>query len=91
LAALSRKAARLHENRVRLKIIGDMVPSGLRVVEFAAPRRGLRAKRGLTLTIARQLRRRWDLMQALLKLGAAARCRPMDIPRSSSLRIWPLN
>src|SRR5260221_8030421 len=70
MAALEQEAARLHENRVRLKIIGDMVPFGARVVELAHRAQELTAQNvGLTLTIAANYGGRWGLMEAFLQLA----------------------
>src|SRR5260221_2799121 len=70
MAALEQEAARLHENRVRLKIIGDMVPFGARVVELAHRAQELTAQNvGLTLTIAANYGGRWDLIQGFVKVA----------------------
>ncbi len=72
MAALEQEAERLHRNKVRLKVIGDMVPFGPRVVELAHRAEALTAPNtGLTLTIAANYGGRWDLMQALGKLARA--------------------
>jgi undecaprenyl diphosphate synthase len=69
MAALEQEAERLHQNKVRLKIIGDIAPFGARVVELAQRAQELTAMNsGLTLTIAANYGGRWDLMQALAKL-----------------------
>jgi undecaprenyl diphosphate synthase len=69
MGALEQEAERLHENKVRLKIIGDIAPFGARVVELAQRAQELTSRNaGLTLTIAANYGGRWDLMQALLKL-----------------------
>jgi undecaprenyl diphosphate synthase len=69
MVALEQEAERLHRNRVRLKVIGDIVPFGARVVELARRAEELTAlNSGLTLTIAANYGGRWDLMQALGKL-----------------------
>src|SRR5205809_6582910 len=69
MAALEQEAERLHQNKVRLKIIGDIAPFGTRVVELAGRAQELTAHNvGLTLTIAANYGGRWDLMEALLKL-----------------------
>ncbi len=53
MVALEQEAERLHRNRVRLKVIGDIVPFGARVVELARRAEELTARNGgLTLTIA---------------------------------------
>jgi len=69
IAALEQEAERLHENGVRLKVIGDIAPFGERVVQLARKAEDLTAANvGLTLTIAANYGGRWDLMQALAKL-----------------------
>jgi undecaprenyl diphosphate synthase len=69
MVALEQEAERLHRNRVRLKVIGDIAPFGTRVVELARRAEDLTAQNdGLTLTIAANYGGRWDLMQALGKL-----------------------
>jgi undecaprenyl diphosphate synthase len=73
MAALEQEAERLHRNKVRLKVIGDIVPFGARVVELARRAEMLTAPNtGLTLTIAANYGGRWDLMQALGKLVRAS-------------------
>jgi undecaprenyl diphosphate synthase len=72
MVALEQEAERLHRNRVRLKVIGDIVPFGPRVVELARRAEELTERNGgLTLTIAANYGGRWDLMQALGKLARA--------------------
>jgi undecaprenyl diphosphate synthase len=74
MAALEQEAERLHQNKVRLKIIGDIEPFGARVVELAHRAQELTSRNaGLTLTIAANYGGRWDLMQALLKLVRSGR------------------
>lgn len=69
VGALEQEAERLHQNEVRLKIIGDIRPFGARVVELARRAQELTsANRGLTLTIAANYGGRWDLMRALATL-----------------------
>jgi undecaprenyl diphosphate synthase len=69
MAALEQEAERLHRNRVRLKVIGDITPFGARVTELARRAEELTAQNdGLTLTIAANYGGRWDLMQAIAKL-----------------------
>jgi len=69
MGALEQEAERLHQNKVRLKIIGDIEPFGARLVELARRAQELTAANtGLTLTIAANYGGRWDLMQALAKL-----------------------
>lgn len=77
IAALEQEAERLHENQVRLKVIGDLVPFGERVVQLVGKAEELTAGNdGLTLTIAANYGGRWDLMQALGKLVRSQRPPP---------------
>ena len=70
MGALEQEAERLHQNKVRLKIIGNIEPFGARLVELARRAEELTAgNTGLTLTIAANYGGRWDLMQALAKLA----------------------
>jgi undecaprenyl diphosphate synthase len=69
IVALEQEAERLHQNKVRLKVIGDIAPFGERVAQLVCKAEALTAgNQGLTLTIAANYGGRWDLMQALAKL-----------------------
>ena len=69
ISALEQEAERLHQNQVRLKVIGDIAPFGERVVQLVRRVSDLTAaNQGLTLTIAANYGGRWDLMQAIGKL-----------------------
>ena len=69
ISALEQEAERLHQNQVRLKVIGDIAPFGERVVQLVRRVADLTAaNQGLTLTIAANYGGRWDLMQAIGKL-----------------------
>jgi len=75
IAALEQEAERLHENQVRLKVIGDIAPFGERVGQLVHKAEHLTAVNdGLTLTIAANYGGRWDLMQAFARL---VRSRPL--------------
>jgi undecaprenyl diphosphate synthase len=70
MGALEQEAERLHQNKVRLKIIGNIEPFGTRLVELARRAQELTSgNTGLTLTIAANYGGRWDLMQALARLA----------------------
>jgi undecaprenyl diphosphate synthase len=87
MAALEQEAERLHQNKVRLKVIGDIVPFGPRVVELARRAEDLTAANsGLTLTIAANYGGRWDLMQAL---GRLVRARPIPAGGYSEDELTP--
>ena len=72
VAALEREVGRLHQNGVRLRIIGDLSVFEPRLIDLI--RRGESLTAGndkLTLTIAANYGGRWDLMQAFNSLAMA--------------------
>ena len=67
--ALQHEVEKMHHNNVRLRVIGDLVTFGERIVTLAAAGEALTAKNtGLTLTIAANYGGRWDLLQAVNSL-----------------------
>ena len=63
--ALEQEVARLHENGVRFRVIGDIARFGPRIRELIAAGEALTAgNTGLTLTIAANYGGRWDIAQA---------------------------
>jgi undecaprenyl diphosphate synthase len=67
--ALKREVAKLHENNIRLKLIGDRSRFGRDLVKQIKISEKLTAKNtGLTLTIAANYGGRWDILQAVNKL-----------------------
>lgn len=71
--ALDREVERLHENDIRLKVIGDLSAFDAGLQERITQGEALTANnRGLTLTIAANYGGRWDILQAMKKLLAAA-------------------
>jgi len=67
--ALQQEVARLHENNIRLKVIGDLSGLEPRLVDLIAQGESKTAENaGLTLTIAANYGGRWDILQALNRL-----------------------
>lgn len=73
LQALQKQVTRLHENNIRLKIIGSRERLQQEIVEYIEKAETLTANNtGLTLTIAADYGGRWDILQAvntLIKQG----------------------
>jgi len=89
MAALEQEAERLHQNKVRLKIIGDIAPFGARVVELAHRAQELTSRNtGLTLTIAANYGGRLGSVAGFAEARAQRPAADRGIqPRSNSLRI----
>ncbi len=73
LRALEQEVSKLHANKIRFKVVGDLSPFEPRIVEHIRRGEALTAdNRRLTLTIAANYGGRWDMLQA------ANRCRAED-------------
>lgn len=71
--ALKREVSKLHENNIRLILIGDRSRFGVALVEKIEASEALTANnRGLTLTIAANYGGRWDVLQATNAMQIAA-------------------
>jgi undecaprenyl diphosphate synthase len=85
--ALDREVAKLHENRVRLRFIGDRRSLAVRLqARIAAAEEQTSANTGLQLQIAVSYGGRWDIIQAAQRL--ARKCsdgslRPEEITEAS--------
>jgi undecaprenyl diphosphate synthase len=72
MRALENEVAKLHENKVRFKVIGDLSPFDVRIRELIARGEELTSGNGaLTLTVAANYGGRWDIMQAANKAQEA--------------------
>ncbi len=72
LSALESEVSRLHENKVHLRVIGDLSRFNPRIVEMIRHGESLTAhNKRLTLTIAANYGGRWDIMQAVSRMLAA--------------------
>jgi undecaprenyl diphosphate synthase len=73
LRALEVEVQKLHENDIRFKVVGDLVPFDPRLIGHITRGETLtRDNKGLTLTVAANYGGRWDILQA------AERCRKED-------------
>ena len=73
LRALEQEVEKLHENGIRMKVVGDLAPFDARLLRHIQRGETLtRDNKGLTLTIAANYGGRWDILQA------AERCRAED-------------
>lgn len=72
LAALQNEVKRLHENGVRLRIVGDLSRFDAKIIRLIEQGEQLTAaNERLTLTIAANYGGRWDILQAAQKLAQA--------------------
>lgn len=72
LRSLEQEVARLHENGIRLRIVGDLSRFDAHLVELIRRSEQLTENnRRLTLTIAANYGGRWDIMQAVNRMVAA--------------------
>lgn len=73
-SALESEVSKLHENGIRLRLVGNLEPFGEAIQKLAAEGEALTAgNKRLTLTICANYGGRWDLMQAM---NALARAQP---------------
>ncbi len=73
MRALENEVAKLHENGIRLKIVGDLSPLDRGLVKLVEDAERLTdANDRLTLTIAVNYGGRWDILQAMNRLTQAA-------------------
>ena len=72
LKMLQREVSKLHENNIRLKVIGDLVRFDEALNRHIQEAEQLTANNtGLTLTVAANYGGRWDIMQAMHALSQA--------------------
>jgi len=70
--ALEQEVAKLHENEIRLRVIGDLSPLDPGLVRLVEEGERLTAANTrLTLTIAANYGGRWDILQAMNRLSRA--------------------
>jgi undecaprenyl diphosphate synthase len=72
IRALEQEVAKLHENEIRFKVVGDISRFEPRIRELIASGEALTASNeGLTLTVAANYGGRWDIAQAANRLLSA--------------------
>ena len=83
MTALEQQVKRLHENNIRLRVIGDREPLGRELCTRIAESEALTAANtGLQLVVAANYGGRWDLAQAAQSVArdvAAGRISPADV------------
>lgn len=93
--ALEQEIARLHENGIRFRVIGDISRFESRVVKFIHQGEQLTASNSrLTLTIAANYGGRWDIMQAMNKMvknshGLSKQFKEEDLAQYLSMNYAP--
>lgn len=93
--ALEQEIARLHENGIRFKVIGDISRFESRIVKFIHQGEQLTASNSrLTLTIAANYGGRWDIMQAVNKMiknshGLSKQFKEEDLAQYLSMNYAP--
>ena len=77
IVALEQEVAKLHQNGIRLKVVGDLSKFEPKIIELISNGEKLTAANTrLTLTIAANYGGRWDIMQATRKMLAAHSAHP---------------
>ena len=72
LRALESEVAKLHENGIRFRVIGDLAPFSERIRDLIAQAEALTANNDqLTFSVAANYGGRWDILQAVRKLLVA--------------------
>ena len=70
--SLEQEVAKLHENGIRFRVIGDLTPFNPRIRELVATGEAMTAQNSrLTLTVAANYGGRWDMAQAAQRYFAA--------------------
>jgi undecaprenyl diphosphate synthase len=81
LRALEQEVAKLHDNEIRFRVVGDLARFDPRIRELIAAGEALTARNAkLTLTVAANYGGRWDITQAARAYFAAHR-EVLDAPR----------
>ncbi len=72
VTSLENEVQRLHDNGVRLKVIGDLAPFGSKVEQMVTrAEEATQENTALNLTIALNYGGRWDVLQAVQRIGVA--------------------
>tara|TARA_R110002073_G_scaffold101455_2_gene230543 strand:+ start:3656 stop:4402 length:747 start_codon:yes stop_codon:yes gene_type:complete len=85
IGALEQEVAKLHENGICFKVIGDLSKFEPKIVEFIRNGEQLTANNTrLTFTVAANYGGRWDIMQAVRKMMAENAALPLDFEENLS-------
>ncbi|MEQ1515364.1 MAG: polyprenyl diphosphate synthase, partial [Usitatibacteraceae bacterium] len=94
MAALENEVAKLHENKVRFKVVGDLSPFDTRIRELIARGEDLTKEHTkLTLTIAANYGGRWDIVQAANRAQREKMAKlqhPRAFPGENALKAAPV-
>ena len=87
IRALENEVAKLHENRIRFKVVGDLSPFDPRIKDLIATAEALtKDNKELTLTIAANYGGRWDILQAANKAFQAKQRQTTVLPEEDAGR-----
>jgi len=79
VTSLDNEVQRLHDNGVRLKVIGDLAPFGSQIEQMVArAEEATQVNTSLKLTIALNYGGRWDVLQAVQRIGIATASGELD-------------
>ena len=91
MGALENEVAKLHENKVRFKVIGDLSAFDARIRELIARGEDLtKDHTRLTLTVAANYGGRWDILQAANKAQKAKRQQVRELHGINALEAAPV-
>jgi len=83
VSALEQEVAKLHENGIRFRVVGDLARFSGRIQDLVASAEALtRDNQRLTLTVAANYGGRWDILQALRRMTAERPERAGDFSES---------
>ncbi len=79
VTSLDNEVQRLHDNGVRLKVIGDLAPFGSQIEQMVArAEEATQVNTSLKLTIALNYGGHWDVLQAVQRIGIATASGELD-------------
>lgn len=92
IGALEQEVAKLHENDICFKVIGDLSKFEPRIIEFIRKGEQLTAKNTrLIFTIAANYGGRWDIMQAMRQMMAQSATLPIDFEEENLTQYLSMN
>ena len=92
VSALEQEVAKLHENGIRFRVIGELERFGARIQELIAHAETLtRDNQRLTLTVAANYGGRWDIMQAFRRMAEEDPARAQSFTEQDVLKHLAMN